>query len=87
MRSLTFTVLVLLGLFNHPDICWRNNPTGHKHCKRFLEYISDNFLTQNIEQLTRRDYLLVLILNKGGFVEGMKVRGSLGCSYKRWRIS
>jgi len=40
--------LVLMGEFNHPDICWRNHMAGHKQSKRFLECIDDNFLFQVI---------------------------------------
>ena len=36
--------LVLMGDFNHPDICWRDNTAGHKQSRRFLECIDDNFL-------------------------------------------
>ncbi|KAK4831507.1 hypothetical protein QYF61_018091 [Mycteria americana] len=31
--------LVLMGHFNHPDICWRDNTAGHKQSRRFLEYV------------------------------------------------
>ncbi|GAB0203506.1 interleukin-6 receptor subunit beta [Grus japonensis] len=38
--------LVLMGNFNHPDICWRDNTAGHKQSRRFLECVDDNFLLQ-----------------------------------------
>jgi len=28
--------LVLMGNFNHPDLCWRNNTAGHRQSRRFL---------------------------------------------------
>ena len=33
--------LVLMGDFNHPDICWRDNTAGHKQSRRFLECVDD----------------------------------------------
>ncbi|PKU31506.1 rna-directed dna polymerase from mobile element jockey-like [Limosa lapponica baueri] len=49
--------------------------------RRFLQCIDDNFLTQMLEEPTRRDALLDLVLtNKEGLVEDVKVGGSLGCS-------
>jgi len=49
--------------------------------KRFLLSIADNFLTQVVEEPTRRGVLLDLVLtSKEGLVDGVKVGGSLGCS-------
>ena len=31
--------LVLMGEFNHPNICWRDNTAGHKQSRRFLQCI------------------------------------------------
>jgi len=36
--------LVLVGDFNHPNICWRDNTASHKQSRRFLECIDDNYL-------------------------------------------
>ncbi|GAB0202565.1 hypothetical protein GRJ2_002722100 [Grus japonensis] len=61
--------LVLMGDFNHPDICWRDNAAGHKQSRRFLECVDDNFLLQVIEESTRRGATLDLVLiNKEGLV-------------------
>ncbi|GAB0206983.1 hypothetical protein GRJ2_003163900 [Grus japonensis] len=54
--------LVLMGDFNHPNICWRDNTVGHKQSRKFLECIDDNFLLQVIEEPMRRDVLLHLLL-------------------------
>ena len=35
--ALCSEVPVVLGDFNHPDICWRDNTTGHMQSRRFLE--------------------------------------------------
>ncbi|PKU34212.1 dtw domain-containing protein 2 [Limosa lapponica baueri] len=59
--------LVLMGDFNHPDICWKNNTEGHKQPRRFLECVDDNFLLQVIEEPMRRGATLDLLLtNKEG---------------------
>lgn len=61
-------VLVFMGYFNHPDVCWRDNAAGHKQPRRFPEGIGDNFLTYVIEELRRSCALLALVLtNKEGF--------------------
>ncbi|GAB0205472.1 mitochondrial enolase superfamily member 1 [Grus japonensis] len=73
--------LVLMGDFNHPDICWRDNTAEHKQSRKFLECVDDNFLLQVIEEPTRRGAMLDLILtNKEGLVGDVKLKGSLGCS-------
>ncbi|GAB0177047.1 mitochondrial enolase superfamily member 1 [Grus japonensis] len=73
--------LVLVGDFNHPDICWRDNAAGHRQSRKFLECVNDNFLLQVTEEPTRRGAMLDLILtNKEGTVGDMKLKGSLGCS-------
>ncbi|GAB0208218.1 hypothetical protein GRJ2_003287500 [Grus japonensis] len=73
--------LVLMGDFNHPDICWRDNAAEHKQSRKFLECVDDNFLLQVIEEPTRRGAMLDLVLtNKEGLVGDVKLKGSLGCS-------
>ncbi|GAB0181349.1 hypothetical protein GRJ2_000600200 [Grus japonensis] len=73
--------LVLMGDFNHPDICYTDNTAGHKQSRRFLECVNDNFLLQVIEEPMRRGAMLDLVLtNKEGLVGNVKLKGSLGCS-------
>ncbi|PKU38249.1 dtw domain-containing protein 2 [Limosa lapponica baueri] len=73
--------LVLMGDFNHPDICWKDNTAGHMKSRKFLECINDNFLLQMIEEPTRKGAMLDLVLtNKEGLVRNVKFKGSLGCS-------
>ncbi|GAB0187556.1 hypothetical protein GRJ2_001220900 [Grus japonensis] len=70
-----------MGDFNHSDICWRDNTARHKQSRRFLECIDDNFLLQVIEEQTRRDAMLDLVLtNKEELVGDVKLKGSLGSS-------
>ncbi|GAB0207984.1 hypothetical protein GRJ2_003264100 [Grus japonensis] len=73
--------LVLMGDFNHPDICWRGNTAERKQSRKFLECMDDNFLLQVTEEPTRRGAMLDLVLtNKEGLVGDVKLKGSLGCS-------
>ncbi|GAB0187276.1 hypothetical protein GRJ2_001192900 [Grus japonensis] len=73
--------MVLMGDFNHPNICWRDNTAGYKQSRRFLGCIDDNFLLQVIEEPTRRGAMLDLILTQEeGLVGNVKLKGSLGCS-------
>ncbi|GAB0187639.1 mitochondrial enolase superfamily member 1 [Grus japonensis] len=44
--ALRSQVLVLMGDFNHPDICWKGNTARHTQSRRFLQSIDDNILTQ-----------------------------------------
>ena len=73
--------LVLMGNFNHPDICWRDNTAGQKQSRGFLECVDDKFLLQVTEEPTRRGAMLDLVLtNKEGLVGSVKLKGSPGCS-------
>jgi len=73
--------LVLVGDFNHPDISWEDHTARQKQSRRFLQSIDDNFLMQVVEEPTRKGTLLDLVLiNKEGRVEDVKVGGSIGCS-------
>ena len=73
--------LVLMGDFNHPDICWRDDTTGHKQSRRCLECVDDSFLLQVIGQPTRRGAMLDLVLTiKERLVGNVKRKGSLGFS-------
>ena len=74
-------VLVLVGDFNHPDISWEDHTARQGQSRRFLQSIDDNFPMQMLEEPTRRGALLDLVLpNKEGLVEDVKVGDSLGCS-------
>jgi len=73
--------LVLMGDFNHLDIRWEDHTARHMQCRRFLQSIDDNFLMQVVEEPTRKGTLLDLVLsNKEGLAEDVKVGGRLGCS-------
>ncbi|PKU30860.1 dtw domain-containing protein 2 [Limosa lapponica baueri] len=72
--------LLLMGDFNHPNICWRDNTAGHKQSKKFLECVDDNFLLQVVEEMRRGATLDLVLTNKEGLVGNVKLKGSLGCS-------
>ena len=75
------TVHRLVGDFNHPDISWEDHTARYTQSRRFLQSIDDNFLMQVVEEPTRKGALLDLVLtNKEGLVEDVKVGGRLGCS-------
>ncbi|PKU46875.1 nedd4-binding protein 2-like 2 [Limosa lapponica baueri] len=73
--------LILLGDFNHPDICWRNSTANCRQSRRLLEFIKDNFLSQVINSPTIGDVILdLLVANTSEFIGNVKLGGSLGCS-------
>jgi len=43
--------LVLLGDFNHPDICWKSSMVSCRQSRRFLECIEDDFFSQILTPL------------------------------------
>jgi len=74
-------VLVLMGYFNHANICWRDNTAGHKQSRRFVEGVDGNFLLQVTQEPMKRRAMLDLVLTtKGWLVGNVKLKGSLGCS-------
>jgi len=73
--------LILVGNFNHPDFIWEDRTAMHLHSWKFVQSIDDNFLMKVVEEPTRRGTLLDLVLtNKEGLVEDVKVGGRLSCS-------
>ncbi|XP_048788476.1 uncharacterized protein LOC125687389 [Lagopus muta] len=73
--------LVLVGDFNHPDICWENHTASCKSSRRLLESIDDSFLVQVLDRPTRGEALLDLLLtNAEEIIKGVKVGGCLGSS-------
>ncbi|CAM4569974.1 unnamed protein product [Lepidochelys olivacea] len=73
--------LVLMGDFNHPDICWESNTAVHRQSRKVLENVGDNFLVQVLEEPTRGRALLHLLLtNREELVGEAKVDGNLGGS-------
>ncbi|GAB0192596.1 hypothetical protein GRJ2_001724900 [Grus japonensis] len=73
--------LVLMGDFNHPDICWRDNTAEHRQPRSFPECVNDNLPFQVIEKPTRRGAMLDLVLtNKEGLVGNVKLKGSFDYS-------
>ena len=61
--------LVLMGDFNQPDICWKDHTASCKQSRSFLQSTDDNFLTEVVEEQTRRGVLLDLMLAEKGWLE------------------
>ena len=73
--------LVLVGDFNHLDICWKDHMASCKRSRRLVESIDDNFLVQVVDRPTRGEVLLDLLLtNAEEIIKDVNVGGSLGCS-------
>ncbi|KAK4826132.1 hypothetical protein QYF61_005284 [Mycteria americana] len=73
--------LVLMGDFNYPDICWKNNTAAHMSSIRFLECVEDCFLIQMLDVPTRNEALLDLLLtNQENLLCNISVSDSLSCS-------
>ncbi|GAB0204009.1 mitochondrial enolase superfamily member 1 [Grus japonensis] len=73
--------LILLGDFNHPDICWKSSMATYRQSRRLLECIEDNFLSQVIDSPTRGDVILgLMVINGSELISDIKTGGSLGCS-------
>lgn len=73
--------LILLGDFNHPDFCWRDNTAQHRQSRKLLQITENKFLIQVVEEPRRRRVLLDLVLpNQKALVKDGKVGESLGCS-------
>ena len=73
--------LILLGDFNHPNICWKSSTASCRQSRRLLECIKDNFLSQVIDSHARGDVILdLLVTNASELIGGVKIGGSLGCS-------
>ena len=73
--------LILVGDFNHPDICWKDHTVSCKRSRRLVESIDDNFLVQVMDRPTRGEVLLDLLLTSVEEIsKGVNTGGSLGCS-------
>ena len=74
-------LIQLLPVSSSEDISWEDHTARQAQSRRFLQSIDDNFLMQVVEEPTRKGALLDLVLtNKEGLVEDVKVGGRLGCS-------
>ncbi|KAM6317421.1 uncharacterized protein O3Q21_008449 [Podargus strigoides] len=73
--------LILLGDFNHPDVCWKMSTASCRQSKRLLECLDDNFLTQKPDSPTQGEAILdLMVTNVSEFIRDVKIGGSLGCS-------
>ncbi|GAB0203576.1 mitochondrial enolase superfamily member 1 [Grus japonensis] len=71
--------LVLIGDFNHPDICWKSSTANCKQSRKLLECIKDNFRVEVMESPTRGEALLDLLLtNAEEFIGEVKIGAEAG---------
>ena len=62
-------LLVLVGDFNLPDICWNYNTADREQSRRLLECVGDNFLTQLLREPVRGSKILdLLFANREGLM-------------------
>ena len=79
--ALPHPALVLMGDFNHPDICWQSNKARHTRSRQFLQCVDGNFLMQVMDELMKTGVLLDLVFSsEEGLVRDEKAGGRLGCS-------
>ena len=72
--------LVLMGIFNLPDILWKCNKVGCMQSRRFLEGTRDDFLIQ--DEPTKSDTQLdLLFTSKQELFFSVVINGIFGCSY------
>ena len=72
---------VLMGDFNYPDICWKNDTAAHMSSIKFLECVEDCCLIQMLDVPTRSEALLDLLLtNQENLLCTISVSASPGCS-------
>lgn len=53
-KALCPHALILAGDLNHANIYWKGKTAEHKQSRSFLDCTDENFLTQGIEEPTRK---------------------------------
>ena len=80
-RLRTLKALILLGDFNHPNICWKSSTASCRQSRRLLECFEDNFLSQVTDSATWGGAILDLLVTNASELGGdVKIGGSLGSS-------
>lgn len=73
--------LILLGDFNHPNVCRESHIAGSKQSRRLLECVEGKFLIQVLDNPARGQVLLDLVLTIAEeLFKEVKTGGSLNCS-------
>lgn len=68
----------MMGVFNHPSVCWESNTAGYKQSRRLLEYAEDNFPVQLLGRPIKGEVLPDLVLINAEIIKEVKIGGSLG---------
>lgn len=77
--------LLLVGDFNHMDVCWKSNIAGCKQSRRLLEYIEDNFLIQVLDTPSSDEELLDLVLtNEDNLIKEVKIEAVWAVANMPW---
>lgn len=73
---------MVVGDFNHPDVCWESCTVGCKESRRYLESADHNFqlLHQVLDRPNRGIALLDLVLSDVEIIKEVKIGDSLRCS-------
>lgn len=67
--------------FNYSELRWMDNLIGHKKSMRFLDFVDENFLLQEMQRPRRRSVMLNLVYTKkGGLAGNGKLKSSFGGS-------
>jgi len=73
--------IVLMGDFKFPDINWKYHTAVMSRSWKFLKFVGDNFLSQVLNEPTRKDTLLDLLsVNTEGLIGDVMVGGCPGHS-------
>uniref|UniRef100_A0A803JG40 Reverse transcriptase domain-containing protein n=1 Tax=Xenopus tropicalis TaxID=8364 RepID=A0A803JG40_XENTR len=73
--------VVVMGDFNYPDIDWSNGVAKSEKASRFVNMLNDNFLFQAVQEPTRNDAILDLVIsNNNELISNICVGEHLGNS-------
>uniref|UniRef100_A0A803JAV9 Reverse transcriptase domain-containing protein n=1 Tax=Xenopus tropicalis TaxID=8364 RepID=A0A803JAV9_XENTR len=73
--------VVVMGDFNYPDIDWSNGVAKSERASRFVNMLNDNFLFQAVQEPTRNDSILDLVIsNNAELISNICVGEHLGNS-------
>lgn len=77
--------LLLVGDFNHMDVCWKSNISVCKQSRRLLKYIEDNFLIQVLDTPSSDEELLDLVLtNEDKLIKEVKIEAVWAVANMPW---
>jgi len=73
--------LLLMGDFNYPDIDWSTGCGHTGNSQNFADCIEDSFLTQHVNEATRKGSILDLVItSEPNMIDDVSVLGTFGSS-------